>query len=152
MLEFIQKVRDWMSKKTKILLAAFLAFLVIAIGFVIFCRKPDYLSPDKMKEKFEAAGYEVQMSDSCGAIKNITRVVAMKGDSIADFTYLKGSMDDEPIYDYYNEYYDNSYIMGNRNNGDQNLVYYTTDEEAWKVADIKSVNVSVDPIEVKGIE
>lgn len=141
-----------MSKKTKILLTVLGVFVIASIVFMTFMKTPNYYKPEKMQENYVSTGYKIEVFDSCKDITGITRIVAYKGDSIAEITYTKNVDQTKDILNYYSETYDRCYIMGNRAIGGKNIIYYASDEIAWKTAEIKEVNISIDPIKVDGLE
>lgn len=137
-----------MSKK-RIGIIAVVLIAVIAIGVIIAMNRPSYPSKDKMIKQYEKAGYQVEEMTTCGDVTGIQRIVATKGELIADFTYLKSGDDLDAVKEYYDEHYENSYIVGHRFNGNKGLVYYASDVKAWELAKISKIDVNIDPIVVK---
>lgn len=137
------------KKKASVIAVIVIAIIAIVIGVVIAMNQPSYPSKDKMIKQYEKAGFQVEEMTICGDVTGVKRIVATKGDLIADFTYLTIDDNLDAVKEYYEEHYDNSYITGHRFNGKHGIVYYASDVKAWEPANFSKIEINADPIVVK---
>ncbi len=86
----------------------------------------------KLISYMEDAGYTVDKYSNIGDINDITRIVAVKGDSILDVCYNVKDEDIDTVLDFYGDNYKKAYIGGCI--GD--FVYYASDETVWEISKI----------------
>lgn len=126
----------------------FAVLLTACVIVIINLNHSAFPTQKQLVKEYQDAGYEVTVLDGCGDIADVTRIIATKDELIADFVYSKRSGVFDDVQNYYEETYENSYIIGHFSNNSNEYIYYANDAEAWKVADIKPVEVSVDAISI----
>lgn len=94
------------------------------------CAKIHIPSKKKITSYLEDAGYTVTSHTSIGEVEDITRIVAIKDESILDLCYDVKDSDLEKIHEYWQDNYTKSYIGGNI----EGFVYYATDPTVWEIS------------------
>ena len=113
----------------RIWLILFLLIVILASS----CSKIHIPSQKKLISTMEDAGYTVDKFTAINDVKDISRIVATKGDSTLDVCYQVAGIDDvDKILDFYGDTYEKSYITGN-NGG---FVYFASDKTAWAISKI----------------
>jgi len=80
----------------------------------------------------EDAGYTVDKFSTISDIKDVSRIVATKEDSILDVCYQVKDGDIDKILDFYGTNYETSYITGHIND----FVYYASDKTVWDLSKV----------------
>lgn len=110
-----------------------LILFIITVLLASSCSSKIHIpSQKKLISSLEDAGYSVDDYSTIGEISNISRIVAINGESTLDVCYKVKDGDCNTILDYYGANYAQSYITGNIDG----FVYYASDKTVWEISKI----------------
>ena len=113
--------------------------LVLLIGSSFLSCDKTNKTIDKLKKNFEGEGYTITEYDTILDNINVTRVLAVKGDSYFDVCYDVSESDISKVNDFYASKYSNYYKF-NSNSG-KGTVICCSDNETYDISGVKIVEL-----------
>ena len=108
-------------------------FIIMLFSTGCSISETKFTDKDKIISDFKAAGYDVKVDTEVAGITGITRIKAVKGESIMEACYGVPEEDCETIDNYYADKYWTTRMAGCDPN--KGIVFYTSDTEAWNLTE-----------------